>query len=200
MPRLPDAELEAKIVAAAMRLLDRGGESSITLRSVAKEAGTTTPTIYQRFRNREDLMKGVVRRATTELMDVLEPASSIEGIFRIYLRDVTTRPNRMGLMVETFGSRYAAGEEMPAFELLQSHIAEEIGVKGRECEDLALAIASLGFGTAQGMIAAGSDSTLAGKFQRSALHALRMLLGAFSRRRKGRVPARQRYSKKPRRN
>ena len=49
MPRTPDPELEDRIVAAAMRLLDRGGEEAITMRAVAQEAGTTTPTIYERF-------------------------------------------------------------------------------------------------------------------------------------------------------
>jgi len=200
MPRLPDAELEERIVAAAMRLLDRGGEPSITLRSVAKEAGTTTPTIYQRFRNREELMKGVIRRATQEVMDILEPTVSIEGLFRAYLLHARTHPTRVGLMVETFGARYVARERMPAFELLQSRIVEEIGIKGRGCEDLALAIASLGFGTAQGMIAAGNDSRHAAQFRRTAVHALRMLLIAFSAERKSRVPVRRGSAKKPDKN
>ena len=200
MPRLPDAELEERIVGAAIRLLDRGGESSITLRSVAKEAGTTTPTIYQRFRNREDLMKSVIRRATQDVMDVLEPAVSIEGMFRVYLQHSRTHPTRVGLMVETFGARYVARERMPAFELLQSRIVEEIGIKGRECEDLALAIASLAFGTAQGMIAAGKDSLHAAQFQRTAVQALRMLLGAFADGRKGRAPVRRKSPKKLRKS
>jgi len=198
MPRLPDAELEEKIVAAAMRLLDRGGEAAITLRAVAKEAGTTTPTIYQRFRDREVLMKGLIDRATDELMAIFLPLASLEAIFRSYLRHSQSHPMRVGLMVETFGARYVAGEKMPAFELLQAHIVEEVGIKGRECEDLALAIASLGFGTAQGMIAAGSDSRHAAQFQRTAVQALRMLLAAFSRSKKGQTPARQAHKKKPR--
>ena len=64
MPRLPDAALEERIVAAAIRLLDRGGESAITLRAVAKEAGTSTPTIYQRFPDRATLMKKLIGQLT----------------------------------------------------------------------------------------------------------------------------------------
>ena len=88
MPRLPDAALEERIVAAAIRLLDRGGEAAITLRAVAKEAGTTTPTIYQRFPDRATLMKRLIARLTDDVMDILEPQSSIEAIFRGYLRSL----------------------------------------------------------------------------------------------------------------
>ncbi len=189
MPRTPDAELEERIVAAAMRLLDRGGESAITLRAVAKEAETTTPTIYQRFKDREVLMQRLVGEATVELADILQPLRSIEAIFRNFIRHACAHPTRMSLLVATFGARYVAGEKMPALELLRAHITEEVGIKGREREDLALAIASLAFGTAQGMIAAGSDSNLAGQFLRSAVQALRLLLAAFSRGTTSRVAA-----------
>jgi AcrR family transcriptional regulator len=189
MPRLPDAELEERIVAAATRLLDRGGESAITLRAVAKEAGTTTPTIYQRFPDRAGLMKKLIQQLTDDVMDILRPQASIEAIFRRYLRYSQSHSMRVSLMVATFGARYVAGARMPVFELLQSRITEEAGIKGRECEDLALAIASLAFGTAQGMLAAGVDSKHAAQFQRTAIQALRMLLAAFSRGKKSRVVA-----------
>ncbi len=187
MPRLPDAELEKRIVAAAIRLLDRGGEAAITLRAVAKEAGTSTPTIYERFGDRDGLMKRLVDQATGDLMAILHPLGSVEAIFRAYLRHSREHPMRVNLMVETFGERYVAGDKMPAFELLQTRIAEELGIKGRKCEDLALAIASLGFGTAQGMIAAGGDTPAGAQFQWTALQALRMLLRTFSRKKKGRT-------------
>ena len=198
MPRPPDAELEERIVAAAIRLLDRGGDRAITLRAVAKEAGTTTPTIYQRFRNREVLMKRLIDQITEETMVMFESTRSIEAMFRAFLDDSRAHPTRMNLTVQTFGARYVSGERMPAFELLQTRIEVEVGIRGRECEDLALAIASLAFGTAQGMIAAGKDSRHAAQFQRTALEALRMLLAAFSRNGKGRVAARRAQKKKAR--
>lgn len=196
MPRLPDAGLEQRIIAAATRLLDRGGESAITLRAVAKEAGTSTPTIYQRFPDRATLMKTLIGQLTDGVMDILRPQASIEAIFRQYLKYSQSHTMRVGLMIETFGSRYVAGARMPAFELLQSRITEEIGIKGRECEDLALAIASLAFGTAQGMLAAGGDSRHATQFQRTAIQALRMLLAAFSRGTKSQVPTSRARHKK----
>jgi len=196
MPRPPDAELEERIVAAAMRLLDRGGEAAVTLRAVAKEGGTTTPTLYKRFRNRDELRERLVGRATDEVMAALESATSIEAMFRGFLEFSRARPTRVSLSVQTFGERYVRGEMMPGFELLQTRIRAEVGIKGKECEDLALAIASLGFGTAQGMIAAGNNTRHAAQFRRTAIGALRSLVAAFSRRKGGRTPARHDGKKK----
>jgi AcrR family transcriptional regulator len=198
MPRSPDAELEERIVAAAIRLLDRAGEPAITLRAVAKEAGTTTPTIYQRFEDREVLMKHVIHRVTEEVVAALRRATSIEGLVRAYLRDAQAHPMRLELSVHTFGKRYVAGEAMPAFELLQARIEEKIGIKGRACEDLALAIAALAFGTAQGMAASAVNPKHVEQIERSALRALRMLVAAFSRGGKSRAriaPARKKKSR-----
>lgn len=198
MPRTPDAELEERIVAAAMRLLDRGGEPAITLRAVAKEAGTTTPTIYQRFEDREVLMNRLIDRTTEEVVASLRRATTIEGLVRAYLRDCLDHPMRLELSVDTFGKRYVKGEAMPAFDLLQARITKEIGIKGRECEDLALAIAALAFGTAQGMAAAAANPKHVEQIERSALRALRLLVAAFSRGGNSRVSVARARKKKSR--
>lgn len=179
MPRQPDPALEERIVAAAVRLLDRGGEAAVTMRATAREAGTTTPSLYERFSNRDVLMKRLVDRATGDLMTVLRPTKSIEAMLRAYLREAVARPTRMELMVETFTARHAAGKEMPAFDLLKQRLREQLALRGTDRDDLALAIASLAFGTARGMIAAGTNARQAAQFQHSAVRALRMLLKAF---------------------
>lgn len=187
MPRAPDPELEDRIAAAAMRLLDRGGEDAITMRAVAREAGTTTPTIYERFPDRAALMRRVAERGTDEVFSVLQPYRRVEKMCREYLRFSCNHPNRYDLTVEIFGARFVAGEPRPVFDLLKSRLTEEIGVKGRKCEDIALAIASLFVGTARGMAAAGTDTRHANELRRSSLSALQVLLKAFS----GTVPPRK---------
>lgn len=179
MPRISNAALEGEIIAAAMRLLDKGGDDAVTLRAVAKEAGTTTPTIYERFPNRDRLMEGVTDRVTEDLLEVLRPCKSVRAMFLAYLRESRAHPARASFEVRTFAARYVRGQETPGFDLLKSRLTEEIGVKGSAAEDLALAIASLAFGTAQGMIAAGSDTRQALRFQRSAVRALQILLEVF---------------------
>jgi len=120
MPRQPDPALESRLVAAALRLLDRGGEPAITLRAVAREARTTTPTIYQRFRDRGELVSAAVDTTTDELVALLHPTEAVEGMFREFLRYTMAHPMRAHLMVDTFGRRYAAREKMPAMDLLKA--------------------------------------------------------------------------------
>jgi len=179
VPRISNAALEGEIIAAAMRLLDKGGDDAVTLRAVAKEAGTTTPTIYERFPNRDRLMEGVTDRVTEDLLEVLRPCKSVRAMFLAYLRESRAHPARASFEVRTFAARYVRGQETPGFDLLKSRLTEEIGVKGSAAEDLALAIASLAFGTAQGMIAAGSDTRQALQFQSSAVRGLQILLEVF---------------------
>jgi len=179
LPRTPDPALEARIVAAALRLLDRAGESAITMRAVAAEAQTTTPTLYDRFGDREALMRAVIDQATEDVLEVIRPLRSVEVMFREYLRFSRDHPMRFNLSVEMFGARLQAEEKMPAFELLKARIAEEFGVTGSRGEDLAFAIASLAFGTVSGMIAAGNDTPHANELRRASTGALRLLLAAF---------------------
>jgi AcrR family transcriptional regulator len=179
MPRTADVALEARIIAAAASLLDKGGEDAVTLRAVAKEAGTSTPSIYERFPDRERLMERLAESTTEELVKLLRPCRSVRAMLLTYLRDSLAHPSRASFEIRTFGERYVTGRKTPGFDLLTSRLVEEVGVKGSVAEDLALAIASLAFGTAQGMIACGSDTKHAMQFQRSAVRALKMLLEAF---------------------
>ena len=59
MPRHPDPELEQRILDAASRLWARGGEKGLTMRAVAKAAGTTTPTVYERYHDRDDILRSL---------------------------------------------------------------------------------------------------------------------------------------------
>ena len=50
MPRPPDPDLEERILKAARKLWKKGGENALTMRAVAKAAGTkNTPAVYRRF-------------------------------------------------------------------------------------------------------------------------------------------------------
>ena len=59
MPRQADPQLEQRILEAASRLRARGGEKALTMRAVAKAAATTTPTVYERYRDRDDILRAL---------------------------------------------------------------------------------------------------------------------------------------------
>jgi AcrR family transcriptional regulator len=56
MPRTADPELPHRILKAADALWQAGGEEAVTIRGVAAEAATTTPTVYSYYADREALL------------------------------------------------------------------------------------------------------------------------------------------------
>ena len=145
MPRTPDPELESRIIAAALRLLDRGGEDAITMRAVAQEAGTTTPTIYERFPDRDArAAAGGPTCHGRAYSTVLAANSTLSKRWLANIFDsAVTHPHALrsdgGDLRRAIGCRGSP----PVFELLKSRLTREVGVSGSKCDDLALAIASL---------------------------------------------------------
>ena len=56
MPRTSDPQLPHRILKAADALWQSGGEEAVTIRRVAAEAATTTPTVYSYYADREALL------------------------------------------------------------------------------------------------------------------------------------------------
>src|ERR1051325_6368966 len=95
MPPHADQLLEERILKAAQRLWRTRGEEGLTLRAVAKEAATTTPTVYKRFRNKEALMIGVAMRIRSQLNEALFAAKSVQQVYRVYLRFAEEHPHEL---------------------------------------------------------------------------------------------------------
>lgn len=85
MPRRPDPGLEGRILDAAQKLWKKGGEKALTMRAVARAAGTNTPSVYRRFRDRDDILRGLLLRVRLEIAAALEGASSAEEGCERYL-------------------------------------------------------------------------------------------------------------------
>src|SRR5262245_61807950 len=54
-----DKETRARIVAAALRLLERGGQEAMTMRRVAQAVGVTAMAIYHHFPDRDALLRAL---------------------------------------------------------------------------------------------------------------------------------------------
>ena len=67
MPRQPDLEVEGHVLDAAYRLWRSKGEHGLTMRAVAREAETTTPTVYQRFQDKREILEALRLRAQQQL-------------------------------------------------------------------------------------------------------------------------------------
>lgn len=98
MPPVADKQLEERILKAAQRLWRTRGEKGLTLRAVAREASTTTPTLYKRFRNKEALRLAVASRVREELSADLLSSPSVEQVHRRYLGYVEAHPREYELL------------------------------------------------------------------------------------------------------
>jgi len=84
MPRHVDPEVEGRILEAARKLWRKGGEKSLSMRAVAKAARTNTPAVYRRFRNREEILRGVVTSYQREVSEQLKSCRSLQEMAQKY--------------------------------------------------------------------------------------------------------------------
>src|ERR1700676_2898189 len=103
MPRKADKQLEGRIVDAGYQLWSRGGERALTMRAVALAAKTTTPTLYERFRDKHDLIAFLRVRARERMFNALQPARSTAEACRLGLEFALTNANEYLLLTSDWG-------------------------------------------------------------------------------------------------
>lgn len=148
MPRRPDAAVEGRIVDAAYRLWSQAGEPALTMRAVARAAGTTTPTLYQRFRNKQDLKHFLEERARQKLFDALQSARTATDVCRNALDFISGHAYEYRLLTTDWGIRYAQSVPMRSFEYLKQVLASELGGRPTDHNELAFQLFALVHGTA----------------------------------------------------
>ena len=100
MPRPPDPALENRILDAARKLWKKGGENALTMRAVARAAGTNTPAVYRRFRDRDDILRALLRRIRAEIATLIEGAHSPEEGCERYLDYALQHPHEYELLYQ----------------------------------------------------------------------------------------------------
>jgi AcrR family transcriptional regulator len=130
MPPIADKHLEERILKAALRLWRKRGENGLTLRAVAEEADTTTPTLYKRFRNKEALRLALAFRFREELTADLLSSSSIEQGHRRYLAYVKSHPREYELLSAYWGQFFSTPRPVRIWMLTQ--LAARLGGKPDE--------------------------------------------------------------------
>jgi AcrR family transcriptional regulator len=125
MPRTADQSLELKIVKAAHRLWRLHGAKSLTLRAVAVAAGTTTTTVYKRFRNKEALLLALAEQTTS--------ARTIEESYRRFLKFADQHPHEYRLLWgPAWSELLGPGRPRPIKEWLLEKFAERFGGKPKD--------------------------------------------------------------------
>jgi AcrR family transcriptional regulator len=143
MPRKPDAQLEDRIINVAYKLWEEGGETALTMRAVAKGARTTTPTLYERFKDKGDLLTALRTRAQRRLFDAIEPARSMAEACRIALDFTVAHGHEYELVAKDWAARFARKEPTPSLDLIKVRLAQQVGGSPSDHSQLALALATL---------------------------------------------------------
>jgi len=148
MPRKPDGALEGKIVDVAYRLWSDHGEKALTMRAVARAARTTTPTLYQRFRDKKDLRHFLEERARQKVFDALQSARTALEICRKTLEFTSTHGHEYRLLASDWGQRFAQRLPTRAFDYLKKVLAKELGGEPAQHDELAFQLLCQVHGTA----------------------------------------------------
>jgi len=167
VPRHPDPELEQRILGAASRLWARGGEKALTMRAVAKAAGTTTPTVYERYRDRDDILRALRLKTRNELFAALSQTRTLQESVQSYLKFALENPHGYEVLFDGVGRPPSLYEPWPSFNLMRQRLAEKLKAPPRQHNRLMLGIWSLMHGAAMLVIRGG----FAGALRTQAVHA-----------------------------
>ena len=181
MPRQPDPQLEQRILDAACRLWSRGGEKALTMRGVAKAAGTSTPTLYERYHNRDDILRAVRIQTRVELFAALSRTRSLTQACERYLEYALDHPHAYEMLFDGFAQPPSLHEPWPSFNLMRFRLARRLGGTPRKHTRLMLSMWSLMHGTAMLMIRGGVAGPLRTQMTHSCLDAVEAIIAEAAR-------------------
>src|SRR5260370_3846038 len=115
MPRKPEARLEGRILDAAYRIWSPRGEHALPMRPVARASRTTTPTLYERFSNKEHLLSLLRRRARLNLFSAIKASRTPAQACRRVLDFFLAHPNDYRPITEDWATAFARKEDMLSY-------------------------------------------------------------------------------------
>jgi AcrR family transcriptional regulator len=160
MPRQPDPDLEGRILAAARKLWTRGGEKALTMRAVARAAGTNTPALYRRFKDRKDILRAMVHDTRLEIAAMLEASRTPEEAAARYLDYGLAHQHEYELFYQheyelfhpSRAGRAPSRETRPGVDAMKRKLTEKLGGAPDDHTRMALALWMLAHGAVMLMI------------------------------------------------
>jgi len=177
LPRLADPQLEQRILDAACRLWSRGGERALTMRGVAKAAGTTTPTLYERYHDREDILRALRLQTRSELFAALSRTRSLRQTCQRYLEFALEHRHAYEVLFDGFAQPPSLHEPWPSFNLMRQRLAQRLGGTPRKHTRRMLSLWSLMHGAAMLMIRGGVAGPLRIQMVHCCLDAVEAIVG-----------------------
>jgi AcrR family transcriptional regulator len=149
MPRHPDPDLENRVLNAAQMLWKRGGEKALTMRAVARAAGTNTPAVYRRFKDRRDLVRGLLLRIANRIREDFAAGETLEEMAEAYVDSALQKPHEYELFYtharelsppRGSGKPKPIRESRPNFRFVEQLLAKRLGGEAEDHTQLALAV------------------------------------------------------------
>jgi AcrR family transcriptional regulator len=150
MPRTPDPKLQARILEAARQLFAKGGEHRLSMRALARLAGTNTPAVYRRFRDRDAILEALVQQFRQNAFAVLQPCRSPEEMAHAMLGLALKSPQIYELYYTQLIKKIPG--ERPNFEFTKKRCAAWLGGSAEDYSGLVLALFAMVHGTAMLLI------------------------------------------------
>lgn len=134
-------ETREALVAAALKVLEQGGEAQFSTRAVCTIADVTAPTLYHHFGNADGLLSAAIAEAFSEFLankiaavTSPDPATALREGWDDYVRFAAARPRLYLAMM----NRFLQGADIPAARqaagLLLERV-EAIAAEGRLAVD-----------------------------------------------------------------
>jgi len=181
LPRQADPQLEQRILEAAGRLRARGGEKALTMRAVAKAAGTTTPTVYERYRDRDDILRALRLQTRSELFATLRDSRTLAQACQAYLEFALQHRHAYEVLYDKFAEPPSLHEPWPSFDLLRERLTQRLGGTPRQHTRLMLSLWSLMHGTAMLLIRGGAVGPLRTQMFHACLDAVEAVVAETAR-------------------
>ncbi len=188
MPRHPDPELEERVLHAAEVLWRRGGEHSLTMRAVARAAGSNTPAVYRRFKDREDLIRALLLRIAARLRRYFEQGETMDEMAEAYVEYALRMPHEYELFY-THGNLLTVKngrgvrpirESRPNFGFVEQILAKQLGGQPENHTQLALEIWALLHGTAMLLLSRSIPEGHEDELKKACRAGVKALLGSAS--------------------
>lgn len=183
MPRHADPDLEKRVLDAAQKLWQGGGDKTLSMRALARAARTNTPAIYRRFKDRKDILRALLLRARTKQVEAIQSARSLEEAIDLYIDFALRNPWDYELYYlqehEQLRPAVSRSPEIgPGFVWLQNQLAQRLGGSPEEHASRALAIWGLAHGTVMLLVSKVIPQARAADLRAGCREALKLLLKA----------------------
>jgi len=115
---------------------------------VAKAAGTTTPTVYERYRDRDDILRALRLKTRSELFAALSRTRTLREAVQRHIEFALEHSHAYEVLFDGVGKPPSLYEPWPSFNLMRERLAKRLGGTPREHTRLMLALWSLTHGAA----------------------------------------------------